>query len=71
MFKFPVRLKREQHSRYHSGTPSFRFFRSAFIRLNQVVPEHKTGYGTNEMILLEPGGNRVWFASQEDTEAVA
>jgi hypothetical protein len=36
-----------------------------------VVPEHKTSYGTNEMILLEPGGNLVWFASQEDTEAVA
>jgi hypothetical protein len=34
-----------------------------------VVPEHKTSYGTNEMILREPGGNLVWFASHEETAA--
>ena len=30
-----------------------------------VVPEHKTNYGTSEIILREPGGNLVWFASHE------
>ncbi|HEX7288921.1 MAG TPA: VOC family protein [Candidatus Angelobacter sp.] len=30
-----------------------------------VVPEHKTSYGTSEIILREPGGNLVWFASHE------
>ncbi|HLJ90006.1 MAG TPA: hypothetical protein VKZ53_24570 [Candidatus Angelobacter sp.] len=30
-----------------------------------VVPEHKTNYGTTEIILREPGGNLVWFASHE------
>ncbi|MGZ4840129.1 MAG: VOC family protein [Candidatus Angelobacter sp.] len=30
-----------------------------------VVTEHKTAYGTSEMILREPGGNLVWFASHE------
>jgi len=33
-----------------------------------VVAEHKTSYGTHEMILQEPGGNLVWFASQEAAE---
>jgi len=30
-----------------------------------IVPEHKTNYGTSEIILREPGGNLVWFASRE------
>jgi hypothetical protein len=34
-----------------------------------IVPEYKTSYGTHEMILQEPGGNLVWFASQAEAEA--
>jgi hypothetical protein len=33
-----------------------------------VVPEHKTSYGTNEIILREPGGNLVWFASHAEAD---
>lgn len=30
-----------------------------------VMDERKTNYGTSEIILREPGGNLVWFASHE------
>ncbi len=33
-----------------------------------IVPEYQTSYGTHEMILQEPGGNLVWFASQAEAE---
>ena len=33
-----------------------------------VVSEHRTSYGTREIILKEPGGNLIWFASQEEAE---
>lgn len=44
---------------------SLSFVRKLAEQHETIVPEHKTSYGTSEIILREPGGNLVWFASHE------